>query len=400
MNAGLRDVVFSGIVSVRDRLLQLSDPLRLESGEPSFDTPAHIKEAMNQAMADNATHYAPSTGIKPLKEAILEKISKKNGIVGLDGLDKITVTNGGMHALYCTFQTILNRGDEVILPQPNWTATAWMIGLAGGELNFVKLHPQLKYRWDLQELESRVTSKTRAILINSPHNPSGGVMTKEDLHGLLEIAEKHELYIVSDDAYEDIHYGSEIHNIAALAQEFPRQVRDKIISCFTFSKSYAMTGWRLGYTVCSSDEFAENIKKMTLYTINGVSTPTQYGGIAALEGPQDCIKEMADIYRERRDLLFDGVNQTPFLRCDSVPGGAFYLYARITDQWDGSAWELVNYLIDKYSMGSVPGDIFYDDEKAIRFSYACSTDMIRTAIDNLTDPGKTKDTVPQKDLSA
>lgn len=388
MNEFLQGVVFSGIVAVRDRLLQLSDPLRLESGEPSFDTPEHIKEAMAKALRDNATHYAPSTGIKPLKEAVLKKVTEKNGIDFIDGLDQVTITNGGMHALYCTMRTILNPGDEVILPRPNWTATSWIIQLAGGKLSFVKLRPEHQYRWDIKELESRITDRTRAVLINTPHNPTGGIMTREDLQDLLRVAEKHRLYIVSDEAYEDIIYDQEHISVASMAREFPQGVRDRIISCFTFSKSYAMTGWRLGYAVCSGREFADNVKKMILYTINGVSTPTQYGGIAALEGPQDCIKQMRDAYRERRDILFDGVSKTPLLECNAPPAGAFYLYARITDQWPGSAWDLVNHLIDRYSMGSVPGDIFYDDEKSIRFSYACDTDQIRRAISNLTGQGK------------
>jgi aspartate aminotransferase len=388
MNSDLQDVVFSGIVAVRDRLLQLDDPLRLESGEPSFDTPVHIKEAMAKALKDNQTHYAPSTGIKPLREAIRRKVAARNGIDYLDSLDQIVVTNGGMHAIYCTLKTILNDGDEVIIQQPNWTATAWMVHLAGGKLMQVKLRPELEYRWDLAELESKITPKTRAILVNTPHNPTGGVMTREDLLGLLKIAEKHDLYVVSDEAYEDIIYDAEHVSIASLAGQVSAGTRDKIISCFTFSKSYAMTGWRLGYTVCTGRPFADNMKKMILYTINGVSTPSQYAGVAALDGPQEFVAEMRDIYRQRRDLLFEGVNQTEFLRCATPPKGAFYLYARITAAWKDSAWDLVNYLIDNYSMGSVPGDIFMDDEKSIRFSYACRTEMIEKAIVNLKKPAK------------
>ena len=388
MNNQLRDVIFSGIVSVRDRLLQLENPLRLESGEPSFETPSHIKEAMVKALVDNQTHYAASTGIKPLKEAILKKISEKNNINNITNLDQIVVANGGMHALYTTFRTILNPGDEVIIPQPNWTATAWMIELSGGKLIKVKLKSELAYRWDMQELEASITPRTTAILINSPHNPTGGVMTKDDLRALLVLAEKFDLYVVSDEAYEDIIYDQKHYSLGEVASEFPKKVQDKVITAFTFSKSYAMTGWRLGYTVCTSQEFADNIKKMVLYTINGVSTPTQYGGIAALEGPQDCVLDMVKTYKERRDLLFEGVNQTEFLKCDTPPGGAFYLYAKITDSWEKSAWDMVNFLIDNYSLGSVPGDIFYDDEPSIRFSYACETSMIERAIENLKEPAK------------
>jgi aspartate aminotransferase len=384
MNSAMREVIFSGIVSVRDRLLKMDNPLRLESGEPDFDTPEHVKEAMIRSLRDNHTHYAPSTGIKPLKEAVLKKVTEKNGIDYLDGLDKIVIVNGGMHGLYVTFRTILNPGDEVIIPQPNWTATGWMIQLSGGKLVKVRLHPKREYRWDINEVADAITPKTRAILINSPHNPTGGVMTERDLADLLHVAEKHKLYVISDEAYEDIIYDETHVSLGKVARQFPWEVRDKVITCFTFSKSYAMTGWRLGYITCSSKEFADQVKKMILYTINGVSTPTQYGGIAALEGPQEVVHTMRDTYRERRDLLVAGVNRTGFLRCDSPPKGAFYLYARITEAWDGSPWDLVNHLIDRYSLGSVPGDIFYDDQPAIRFSYACSTEMIRQAIVNLT----------------
>ena len=205
-----------------------------------------------------------------------------------------------------------------------------------------------------------------------------------NLFDVLEIAAEHKLWIISDEAYEDIIYDQEHVSIAGLAEDFPPEVRDRIVSCYTFSKSYAMTGWRLGYLICSNSDFADQAKKMILYTINGVSTPSQYGGIAALEGPQDAIEMMAAEYRKRRDMLFEGVNASPYLSCQTPPGGAFYLYAQITDEWSGTAWDLVNYLIDNFAMGSVPGDIFYDKQRAIRFSYACSTEMIGRALECLT----------------
>ncbi|MDX9858279.1 MAG: aminotransferase class I/II-fold pyridoxal phosphate-dependent enzyme [candidate division Zixibacteria bacterium] len=386
MNTRLNDVVFSGIVSVRDRLLQLANPLRLESGEPDFDTPAHITEAMARALADHETHYAPSTGIKPLKEAVLRKVAGRNGISYVQNPNHVLIVNGGMHGLYCTFQTILNAGDEVIMPRPNWTATAWMVRLAGATTVFCDLLPEREYRWDAGQLESLITSRTRAVLINTPHNPTGGVMRREDLRDLLELAARHNLWVISDEAYEDIIYDQEHVSIAALAADYPEAVRAKIVSCYTFSKSYAMTGWRLGYLVCPNDAFVDQIKKMILYTINGVSTATQYAGVAALDGPQEAVAVMREEYRKRRDLLYQGVNASPLMSCDTPPAGAFYLYARITDEWRGSAWDLVNHLIERYAMGSVPGDVFYDSQKSIRFSYACSTAMIREAIERLTAP--------------
>jgi aspartate aminotransferase len=386
MNSQLTDVVFSGIVAVRDRLLQLPNPLRLESGEPSFDTPEHIKEAMAAALSANATHYAPSTGIPPLKQAILRKVAEKNGIDYLSGPNQVQVVNGGMHGLYCAFQTLLNPCDEVIIPRPNWTATNWIIKLSEGQPVFCPLHPELNYRWNIDELSALVSPRTKAVLINSPHNPTGGVMTRDDLVRLLDLAAEHGFWIVSDEAYEDIIYDQEHVSVAGVAADYPADVRDRIISCYTFSKSYAMTGWRLGYVICTDSDFCEHVRKMILYTINGVSTPTQHAGVAALGGPQHLVMAMRDEYRKRRDLLFEGVNSSPFLSCDTPPDGAFYLYARITPEWDGSAWDLVNHLIDTYALGSVPGDIFYDESPAIRFSYACSTEMISEAIKRLSAP--------------
>ncbi len=379
VNFQLPHVVFSGIVAVRDRLLQLPHPLRLESGDPNFDTPEHIKEAAVKAIRDNHTHYAPSTGIKPLRDSIVRKVSGKNRITNITHPDQVLVTNGGMHGLYCSFRSILNAGDEVLIPQPNWTSTAWIIRIAGGNPVGVKLHHKADYRWDIAELRSKITPRTKAVLINSPQNPTGAVMTRQDLIDLLHVAAEHDLWIVADEAYEDIIFEGEHTCIGALALDFPEAVQQKIVSCFTFSKSYAMTGWRLGYLTCANAAFNDNAKKMILYTINGVSTPTQYAGVAALEGPQDCVKQMCVEYKKRRDLIYDAVNATDFMHCDMKPRGAVYLYARITERWAGSEWDLVNHLIDRYSLGSVPGEEFADDERAIRFAYACSTAMVEQA---------------------
>ena len=383
MNTLLGQIEFSGIVTVRDRLLQLPNPLRLESGDPSFDTPAHIKDAMARALRDNKTHYAPSTGIPALKKAIIAKIAKRNGVNYIDNPESALVVAGGMHGLYCIMKALLNPGDEVIMPRPNWTSTAWIARLSGGVPVFCDLLPELNYRWRLEQVEGAITPRTKAILINSPHNPTGGLLTRQDLSGLLDLAERHKLWIIADEAYEDIVYEQEQISIAGLAAERPQHVRDRIISCFTFSKSYAMTGWRLGYVVCADRKLCENIKTVILYTVNGISTPTQHAGVAALEGPQDAIFAMRDEYRKRRDLLFNGVNQSPFLVCDTPPSGAIYLYAKISDEWQGSAWDLVNYLIDEYALGSVPGDEFYDHQKSIRFSFACATEMIEAANNRL-----------------
>lgn len=380
MNRSLDNILFEGIVSIRDRLLAMPDPLRLESGEPSFDTPQHVKDALNKALKENHTHYAPSIGIKPLREAVLRKLQRDNRISYLPSPDNVLITSGGMHALYITFRSILNDGDEVIVPVPNWTATGWIIKLCGGELLKVRLRAELGHRWDPADLARAITPRTKAILINTPHNPTGSVFSREDLRAILELAEKHDLYVVSDEAYEHVIYEDKHISVAAVADEFSPRVRDQIISCFTFSKSYAMTGWRVGYAVSTNKTFLEQAKKMILYSINGVSTPSQYAAIAALDGPQDEVWRMRDEYKKRRDLLYQGVNQCEFFKCEILPKGAFYLYADITDAWTGTPWELVHHLVNNFALGCVPGDIFLDTKPSIRFAYACSTGMIERAI--------------------
>jgi len=385
MKNQLPEILFSGIVAIRDKLLQHPDPIRMESGDPDFETPQHIKEATQKALADNKTHYAPSTGLKELREAIVNKLNVKNGITNVSNPNNVLITNGGMHALFVAWNTLLNPGDEVIVPTPNWTASTWNIILAGGIPIEVKLHSELEYRWNMEEVREKITNKTKAILINTPQNPSGGMLNKKDLFVLLKIVEEFNLYLVTDEAYEDVVFEGEHISIAALATDSPKSVQDNIISCFTFSKSYAMTGWRLGYLATTNDKIVNNMKKVILYTINGVSTPTQYAGLAALEGPQDFVKEMCDTYHRRRDMFFDGVNKTKILHCDTKPHGSFYLYPRITDAWDGTPEELSDYLIEKYGIGSIPGRVFFDNDRALRFTFACSDEMIKRANDFLSN---------------
>ena len=385
MKNELPDILFSGIVAIRDKLLQHNDPIRMESGDPDFDTPEHIKEAMQKALKDNKTHYAPSTGLKELREAIVKKLNEKNGITNISNPNNILVTNGGMHGLFVAWNTILNPGDEVIVPTPNWTASTWNIVLAGGIPQEVKLHSELEYRWNIEEVREKISAKTKAILINTPHNPSGGMLNKNDLLELLKIVEEYNLYLVTDEAYEDVVFEGEHISIASLASKFSKSVQDNIISCFTFSKSYAMTGWRLGYLATTNELLINNMKKIILYTINGVSTPTQFAGLAALQGPQDFVKEMCDTYHRRRDLFFEGVNKTKILHCDTKPHGSFYLYPQITDAWDGTPEELSDYLIEKYGIGSIPGKVFFDNDRALRFTFACSDEMIKRANEFLSN---------------
>ncbi len=212
----LDQVKVSGIVKVRDKLLQLDKPLRLESGEPSFDTPEVIKEAAIQALRENQTHYVASAGILPLRKAISEKLASENFMQMSE--NDIVVTNGGMHALYCTFNSLINESDEVIIPTPNWTCVEWLITMTGAKVVHSELTLENGFQFDLADLRSQITPKTKAILINSPHNPTGGVLETKQLRELLKLSDEFGFTIISDEAYEHVIYGDTPHvSISALA---------------------------------------------------------------------------------------------------------------------------------------------------------------------------------------
>lgn len=368
-------VEFSGIVKVRDAILKMDKPFRLESGEPSFDVPAHIKEAIAQALHDNHTHYVASAGIAPLRNAIVRKANEVNAIP-VKNASEVIVTNGGMHALYVIFSSLLEPGDEVLIPDPTWTCVQELIKLTGGVVKRVPLHEELGWRFDPAELRAAITDKTRAFMINSPHNPTGGVLRREDLEQIAEIVSEHpHLAVVSDEAYEHVIYGEEHVSLASL----PGMYR-QVISVFTFSKSYAMTGLRLGYILTPDVLLMDRMGKVVLYTSNGVSSITQYGGVAALNGPQDCVEQFRCEYQARRDLFYDGIATIPTLQ-GSKPEGAFYAFLKIADGWqapDGrrDSWAMTEYLL-KARVGSSPGVIFGPQgEGYVRFSTACErTDL-------------------------
>jgi aspartate aminotransferase len=383
MNKALSAVQLSGIVAIRDELLKMDKPLRLESGEPAFETPDHIKEAAVKALRDNLTHYVNSQGIVPLREALSEKLAGENRVTA--NPNEIIMTNGGMHGLFIVLSSIAGAGDEVIIPTPNWTAVQWIIQLTGAQPCHVPLHEKLGFRFDMDELKRSITPRTKVIVVNSPHNPTGGMLTESDFRAILQIADEHGLYVVTDEAYEHIVYDNNKHiTPLALLDEFPR-LREKVIGVFTYSKSYAMTGWRLGYVVTYNEELMLNLKKLVLYSANGINSITQWAGIAALTGPQDFITEMRTTFQANRDRLLEGIAKSTNLRADFIPKGAFYLFPKLNHEWEGykgrrDEWGFSQYLIQEGKLGCTPGTIFGPGGKGfMRFSYACSPEMVDAA---------------------
>jgi aspartate aminotransferase len=376
-------VSLGAIVQVRDRLLDQQargrKVLRLESGDPSFNIPVHAREAMEKALRDGLTHYTASTGIPVLRKAIFQKVTAENGLSVADE-DHVVVTNGAMHGLYILFRALLEAGDEVILPDPMWTEIAENIRLGGGKPVPVVLHEGRGYQYDPAEIEAAITPRTRAIFINTPHNPTGAVVSRSTLESIADLAEKHNLLLISDEAYEHIIFDDARHvSIGSLPA-----ARDRTISVYSMSKTYAMSGLRMGYLVMTDDTLLERIKKLVRCTINGVNSVTQYGAAAALNGPQDATRAMAQEYQKRRDILFSALEEAPYVRAFK-PGGAFYLWARIQPDWPGydgksDDWSMTNYLIDAAGIGSSPGSAFGEAGAGyIRFAFSCSTDQVEEA---------------------
>src|SRR5574341_1055632 len=376
-------VSLGAIVQVRDRLLGQQargrKVLRLESGDPSFDIPPQAREAMEKALRDGLTHYTASTGIPVLREAIFKKVTTENGLK-VPSADHVVVTNGGMHGLYILFRALLDAGDEVILPDPMWTEIAENIRLSGGKPVPVRLRLENGYQYDPSEIEAAITPRTRAIFINTPHNPIGVVAQRETLEAIARLVEKHNLFLVSDEAYEHVIFDGQKHiSLGSLPA-----AQDRTISVYSLSKTYAMSGLRLGYVVVSQPLFLDRIKKLVRCTINGVNSVAQYGAAAALNGPQAFTHAMAQEYQKRRDILFAALEEAPYVKAFK-PGGAFYLWARIQPEWPGydgkqDDWSMTNYLIDKAGIGSSPGSAFGAAGTGhIRFAFSCSTEQVEEA---------------------
>lgn len=376
-------VSLGAIVQVRDRLLDMQAKgkkiLRLESGDPSFDIPAHVREAMEKALRDGQTHYTASTGIPPLRNAILKKVTGENGL-RVPGADNIIVTNGGMHGLYVLFRAMLEAGDEVILPDPMWTEIAENIRLGGGIPVPVRLNPENGYQYDPDEIEAAITPRTRAIFVNTPHNPTGAVASRVTLERIAAIAANRNLTLISDEAYEHVIFDGQKHvSLGSLPA-----AQGRTVSVYSMSKTYAMSGLRMGYLVVTDELLLERLKKLVRCTINGVNSVTQYGAAAALDGPQDATRAMAAEYQSRRDMLLAALEESPYLE-PFKPGGAFYLWAKIKEDWPSyqgkvDDWSMTNYLIDRVGVGSSPGSAFGAAGAGhIRFAFSCSTEQVREA---------------------
>lgn len=395
MASYLDTVPFSGIIRIRDLMYSVDHPFRLDQGDVSFDVPDSVKAAMTAAIADNRTHYLQTTGVPQLRALIARKLRDRNGIAGADD-EHVLVTNGGIHGLYIVCMALLEPGDEVLIPDPVWPPAAGNVLAAQGVPVGCPLYESHGWRYDLDEIERLITPRTRVLYLNSPNNPTGGVLTREDIQKLAAIAREHGLWVIADEAYEDVVFEGEHVSIGSLPGMYERT-----IPLHTFSKSYAMTGLRLGYVAIKDPTVRERAKKVLFYTASNIASIVQYGGIGALEGPQRSVEEFRNELLARRDLFYAGIaRHADHVFSGGPPAGAFYAFLKIDPYWidnlpvdpapaglpssSSPSWRMAEYLIKHGRIGCVPGvDFGAHGEGYVRFCFARDRAELTGALDSL-----------------
>ncbi len=376
LSTRLDSVGFSDIVKIRNRVMELRAEgkfvFEFQGGEPFMPSPEAVKEAMIGALREDKTRYAPSSGIAELRAALVEKLQIKNRINAAE--KDIIITNGGTQALYVAFQTTLNPNDEVLMFSPYWTPIADMIRACEAVPVFVSINDARANSFT-SLLEKHLTPKTRLVYFNTPNNPTGDIFTRAEAEQVAAFVIKNNLLVIADEAYEDLIYDAEHFSIASLPD-----MDERTISTYTFSKSYSMTGYRIGYAV-APEPFMSGLQRLTLYSTNGVSTATQYAALAALHLPASYLEESRAAYRQRRDLLVGGLNELGF-DC-AMPQGAFYAFPNVSRINEDSriAFQI---LLDKAQVASVAGNIFgTHGESHVRMSYSLPLETIEAGLESL-----------------
>ena len=359
------------------------DLVSFGAGEPDFPTPAHIKEAGIRAIQENFTRYTPAGGIPELKNAVVEKFARDNGLEYKP--EQIVINCGGKHTLYNLAQVLFQAGDEVVIPSPYWVSYPPIVVLAGAQPVIVKTTEAGEFKMTPEDLSAAITPRTRAIILNSPSNPTGSVYSREELEKLGEVVLKHDLTVITDDIYEKIIYDGRVFcNMANLGPE----LKERTIIAHGLAKTYSMTGWRIGITVAPAN-VASAVTKLQSQSTSNPCSIAQKAALAALEGPDDSITEMVAAFLERRDYLVNALNAIDGVTCFN-PGGSFYVFPNVSAYF-GKRWQdreirgssaLADYLLEECGVALVPGDGFGEDA-CVRLSYAISLEDNKKGLERI-----------------
>lgn len=362
----------SGIRKIMELANTLPNVLHMEVGEPLFETPAHIVRAGCEALEHGFTKYAPNAGLYPLREAAVNRLNRELGLSL--AVDNVIVGIGGVEVINCAIRALCDAGDEILIPDPSWPNYETMATIASVTRKYYRLLPENSFLPDFNELEGLITDKTKMIIVNSPSNPLGVVMPAETIEKLVVFASKHDIYLLSDEAYEKIVFDAP--HVCAL----PYDTNGRVIAAYTLSKTYAMTGWRVGYAVSDKAVIEQMVKLQEAY-VSSVPSAMQMAAVAAICGDQACVEDMRIVYRQHRDLtasILDEYGIDYFM-----PNGAFYMW--INARCSNSTAFAEQLLIKKH-VAVAPGDTFGKTGNGyIRISLASSEDTIRSGIRTLAE---------------
>jgi aspartate aminotransferase len=361
------------------------DVINFGVGEPDFDTPDNIKGAAVKAIKDGFTKYCPVAGTPELKNAIIEKLKRDNGLEYKP--EEIIVSCGAKHSLYNLFQTVLNKGDEIIIPAPYWVSYTDMAILAGGEPVIINTGDKNHFKITPQTLEKVINSKTKAIVLNSPSNPTGATYSKEELEAIAEICVKSNILIISDEIYEKLAYDK--FQFTSIAQ-ISKKAKDITVVINGVSKAYAMTGWRIGYAA-GAKEIVSGMEKIQSQSTSNAASISIKAAVEALNGPQDDVEMMRKEFEKRRNYIVERLNNIKGVSC-LKPSGAFYVFPNISallgKTYGGKVintdMEFADYLLDKARIAAVPGSAF-GTQGYIRISYATSLKNIEEGINRFEE---------------
>lgn len=387
----INNIKASQTLAINAQILRMKDEgkniISFGAGEPDFSTPQNIQKAAIKAIKDGFTHYTTSSGIIELKKAIIKKLKLDNNL-NYD-VNEIIISNGAKHSLYNTLMTLCNPGDEVILPTPCWVSYAEQIKLAQAKPIFVKTNPISQFQVLIKEIEKNITNKTKAILLNSPNNPTGAVYSKEDLQKIGNLLVKKDIYCISDEVYEKLVYDDSEHvSIASLGSN----IKSRVILINGVSKTYAMTGWRIGYAAGPKEVIA-GMNKLQGQCTSNANSIAQKASVEALVGNQESIKYMRNEFDKRRKYIVKELNSINGFSCD-LPKGAFYVFPNIkkllnagivfNDMVIKDSLQLADYILNKVEVAVVPGSAF-ESEGYLRLSYATSMQDIEEGMKRLKD---------------